>query len=121
VPRPSVAGWFDSTIQIWRPSVTRDELGAETRTYARLGTPVGASINRSRTPSAPAAAGLTPTGQLRWYGLPTLDIVARDVCEVLTGPDAGRTWEVNEMPVRPRGHHTQVDCIEWHGVLEEAS
>lgn len=116
-PRPSIAGLFDSTIQVWRPTSTADDIAAEQRSYAPVGLPVGAVINRSRTPTAADSGGMAPVGIIRWYGLPHIDIKDRDVCQVLTGPDAGRFWEVNELPTHPRGHHTQVDCVEWHGTL----
>lgn len=116
--RPSVAGMFDSTIRIWRPTVTRGQAGIDNQQYTPL-LIVGAAINRSRTPQAPQDGGLARSGIIRWYGLPTIDVRERDVVEVVTGPDAGRTWEVNEQPTRPRGHHTEVDCVEWNGILPD--
>lgn len=118
--RPRIDGLFDSQIRIWRADITKDALSAESRTYRPTAT-VGAVVNRSTTPVAPANGGLAPTGSVRWYGRPDIDIQPRDICEVISGPDAGHTWEVNQLPVRPRGHHTQVDCIEWHGILSEES
>lgn len=114
--RPSISGWFDSTIRIWRPVEVKDTVGVEEREYA-LHTTVRAAINRSRAPQADSGPGLAATGSVRWYGLASIDVLPRDVCEVIEGPDAGRTWEVDEPPVRPRGHHTQVDCVEWKGTL----
>ena len=119
MPRPSIAGLFDSTIRIWRPTTTRTGPGVEQKSYA-VTTTVGAVINRSRTPTAPSDGGLAPSGIIRWYGLPTIDVQPRDVLEVMTGPDAGKKWECNELPTRPRGHHTQVDCVEYNGVLPDA-
>ena len=116
MPRPSVTGMFNSTIRIWRPAAVLDALAVEERVYAEVDV-VGAAINRSSTPEAQAGGGLSPTGTIRWYGEASIDILPRDVCQVLTGPDAGRTWEVNQFPTRPRGHHTQVDCVAWSGVL----
>jgi hypothetical protein len=116
VTRPSVARWFDSQIRIWRPTPSKDEVGAEKFVYANVST-VGAAINRSNTSVTRQDGGMTPVGRLRWYGLPTLDVQPRDVCEVISGPDAGKSWEVDGPPTHPRGHHTQVDCVEWHGVL----
>jgi hypothetical protein len=117
--RPPISGWFDSTIRVWRPTTVKDELQAESRTYVEVDT-YGAAINRSKMSEAFQGGGMTPVGSLRWYGEPTIDVQPRDVCEILTGPDSGLSWEVNAPPVRPRGHHTQVDCIEWHGVLPTA-
>lgn len=115
--RPSISGMFDSRIRIWRPTVdTSDATAVEQRTYTPLAT-VDAAINRSRTPQVQQSGGMQDSGIIRWYGLSTIDVQVRDVCEVVSGPDSGRTWEVNEEPVHPRAHHTQVDCVEWHGVL----
>jgi hypothetical protein len=114
--RPSVSRWFDSQIRIWRPTTVKDSVGVEERTYVSIAT-VGCRINRSVTADVPDSGGQAPDGTVRWYGLPTIDVKVRDVCEVISGPDAGHTWEVNQIPVRPAGHHTQVDCVDWHGRL----
>jgi hypothetical protein len=114
--RPPISGWFDSTIRIWRPVPTTDNLGVEERDYVVIDT-YGACINRSNMNEAQQGGGMTPVGTIRWYGEPTINVLPRDVCEVLTGPDGGRTWEVNEPVTHPRGHHSQVDCIEFHGTL----
>ncbi len=116
MPRPSIAGWFDSEIRIWRPTVTRDALQADKRDYS-VSSEVECAINRSQSSNALQDGGNATVGTLRWYGLPSIDIRPRDVCEIISGPDAGTTWEVDATPVRPRGHHTQVDCFEWNGKL----
>lgn len=116
MPRPPIAGWFDSMIRVWRPTTTKDAVGVEERTYTMVGE-YGAAVNRSATSEAQQGGGMASVGSIRWYGKPDIDILPRDVCDVYSGPDSGRTWEVNAEPVRPRGHHTQVDCIEWHGIL----
>jgi hypothetical protein len=116
MPRPSIAGMFDSQIRIRRPHTTTSGPAIEQRTYTVVGT-VDAAINRSRSPQAPASGGLARSGIIRWYGLASIDVRERDVCEVIAGPDAGAIWEVNERPVRPRNHHTQVDCVEFNGTL----
>lgn len=118
MPRPSIDHLFDSQIRIWRPAATTDDLAIEHRTYTPLAT-VGAAINRSKTAVTQVPGGMNTVGSLRWYGRPTIDVHKRDVCEIVGGPDAGTKWEVDAEPVRPRGHHTQVDCVEWHGDLSE--
>lgn len=116
--RPSIAGMFDSKIRIWRPTPETDAVGVEEREYAPVAV-VDCFLNRSRTPQVDVGPGEASVGALRWYGLPTIDVRPRDVCEVIDGPDKGRNWEVNEEPVRPKAHHTQVDCIEWNGKLPD--
>ncbi len=122
MPRPAVSTWFDSEIRIWRPTPETDSLGVEAESYTLMDT-VGARLNRSTTTTKASGGGLSDVGTLRWYGLPTIDVLRGDVCEVISGPDkgegTGRTWEVDEEPVRPANHHCQVDCVEWHGVLPE--
>jgi hypothetical protein len=114
--RPAISGMFDSEIRIWRPAETKDSVGVEERDYTPIAI-VGCFINRPRGLEAETGAGLAPSGGTRWYGLPTIDVQPRDVCEVISGPEQGKLFEVNEPPVRPKNHHTQVDCIEWNGTL----
>lgn len=114
--RPSVAGMLDCRIRIWRPTVSKDDIGVEDRTYTPVGE-VDAYINRPRQPLVNMGAGMAPTGGTRWYGLPSIDVQKRDVCEVVTGPETGKTFEVNEPPVRPKNHHVEVECHEWSGEL----
>lgn len=121
--RPRISSWFDSHIRIWRPTETKDVLKVAKQTYVVVAV-VGCRLNRSGTTTAQVGAGMTRVGQLRWYGNPDIDIKRRDVCEVIDGPENKLTWEVDAEPVRPGGHHTQVDCVEWHGnlpSLEESS
>lgn len=116
MPRPAITGMLDCQMQIWRPNVTDDSIGVEERQYTPVGI-VDAFINRPREPIVPVGGGSAPTGAVRWYGRATIDVQPRDICEVISGPESGKTFEVNEPPVRPKNHHTQVDCIEWNGVL----
>lgn len=114
--RPSIAGMFDSKIRIWRPTESKDSVGVAERAYEPL-LVVDCFINRGVTPEVDIGPGIAPSGAVRWYGLASIDVQPRDVCEVIEGPDSGRRWEVNQPPVRPKNHHTQVDCIEWNGEL----
>lgn len=122
---PRIERLFDHEIRIWRPSVTKDSLGVEKRTYTPQASLLGAFLNRSVDPVAPVAAGLAPVGRLRLYCKPTVDIQVRDVVELVSGSDATPTsqltWEVDQPPVHPKSHHTQVDAVEWHGTLPEAA
>lgn len=115
---PSVERMFDHTIRVWGARTSRDDLGAEQREYRVLGV-YGAKVNRSTAPVADVGAGLAPTGRLRLYTLIDVDILPRDVIELVSGPDAPGNWEVDQPVTRPRAHHAQVDCIAWHGVLPE--
>ncbi len=120
MPRPSISGWFDSRIRIWRPTVTKDALQAEKRIYA-VSSVVECAINRSLSTNALQDGGNATVGTIRWYGLASIDVKPRDLAEIVSGPDAGTTWEVDAVKVRPRAHHTQVDCFEWNGKLPEVA
>lgn len=117
--RPAIDRLFDHTCRIWRSTSTKDDLGAESRTYAPIAE-AQCALKRPTAPLADLGAGLAPTGRRRFYMRPDQDIQLRDVVEILSGPDAGgaqRTWEVDEPPTIPRGHHTQVDAFAWQGIL----
>lgn len=120
MPRPTIDHLLDIQIEIWRPIKNKDAIGVEERGYAPIAV-VAAAINRAAMAEANLGGGLAPIGALRWYGRPDIDPQKRDVCLILTGPEAGKTFEVNAPPVRPKNHHTQVDCIEWNGKLPEVS
>lgn len=114
--RPTIDHLLDCQIQIWRSVTTDDAVGVQEREYTPIAT-VDAFINRPRGAQAEVGGGLGPVGGTRWYGRPDIDVEPRDVCEVISGPEIGKLFEVNEPPVRPKNHHTQVDCIEWNGIL----
>lgn len=121
MPRPTIDHLLDTTIQIWRPTVLSDSIGVEERQYVALPDTIDAVLNRAAMQEANIGAGLAPVGNLRWYGRPDIDVRKRDVVLIIDGPEAGKTFEVNAPPVRPKGHHTQVDCIEWNGILPDES
>lgn len=113
--RPSIAALFDHTVRVWRPVVNRSRLGVDERGYVVVAASLGAKLNRSSAPVADGGPGLQPTGSRRFYMAPDADVVERDIIEVLTGPDSGQTWEVDEPPTRPNDHHTQFDARYWAG------
>lgn len=113
--RPTIDRLFDHVARIWRPTPERSSLGVEERTYQVVEAEAGCKVNRSSAPVADAGPGFQPIGARRLYMRPDADVQARDLVELVTGPDAGQFWEVNEPPTRPQGHHTQVDCIAWNG------
>lgn len=114
--RPAIDHMLDHTVRVWRPVVSKDDYGAESSDY-QLVASLNAAVNRSSAPVADIGPGFAPTGTRRVYLRPDAQVQPRDVVELVTGPDAPGTWEVDEPPTHPRGHHTQVDCIAWHGVL----
>lgn len=120
MPRPSITGMLDRKMRIWRPTTTQDSIAVEERQYTALAV-VDCALNRPSVSEVDTGPGMAPVGQLRWYGRASIDVQPRDVCEIADGAEAGQTFEVNAPPVRPMGHHTQVDCIEWNGQLPDHS
>ncbi len=119
---PRIDRLFDHKVLVWRPTATHaNRLGAQTRTHTQVGTLQGAAVNRESAPMADQGVGMVPTGRRRLYMRPDANVQERDVVQIVDGPDAGGTWEVDQPPTRPRGHHTQVDAIAWNGQLPETS
>lgn len=118
--RPTIDRLLDHSVRIWRATVDQDKYGVETKEYELVAT-VSAALNRGVVPVAPSEGGLAPTGSIRMYLRPDADVQARDVIEVISGPDATarsqRTYEVDQPPMRPKEHHTQLDCIAFNGTL----
>lgn len=118
---PRIDRLFDHVVRIWRPATApSSRLGVETRNYAIVGQ-AGAALNRNVSPEGDVGPGMMPIGRRRLYMRPDANVKARDVVEIIEGPEAagvdGKTWEVDQPPTRPRGHHTQVDAVAWNGVL----
>lgn len=113
---PRIDRLFDHQLRIWRATIGQDSLGAETRTYAVTLPSIGAVVNRAVAAEGDIGPGMEAIGRVRFYVRPDVEIFARDVVEIVSGPETG-TFEVDQPPVRPRGHHTQVDAIIWNGIL----
>jgi len=116
VARPSIDSLFDHDVRVWRPTKERSTLGVEERTYQVHIAEARCKVNRPTAPSSDTGPGMAPTGARRLYMRPDVDVQARDLVELTAGPDAGSFWEVDQLPSRPMGHHTQLDCIAWNGV-----
>lgn len=118
--RPNIDRLFDQTLRVWRPTIEKSDLAVEEREYHVVSS-LGAAVNRATDPEADVGAGLANVGRRRFYLRPDVDVRPRDVLEITVGSEAGGKWEVDQPPSRPRSHHTQVDCIAWHGNLPEES
>lgn len=115
--RPTIDHLFDQTLRVWRPTVTKSDLGVEETSYSIVAT-LGAAVNRAVDPVADVGAGLAPVGRRRFFLRPDVNVQTRDVLEITVGSEAPGKWEVDQPPSRPRSHHTQVDAVAWHGELE---
>lgn len=116
--RPKIDRLFDHVVIVWRPTAdANNRLGVEQRAYSPAYQGVGCAVNRNESRMADTGPGMDPVGQRRMYFRPDADVRARDVIQIVEGPDSPGTWEVDQPPTRPRGHHTQVDGIAWNGIL----
>jgi len=116
----SLADFFDTSVRIWRPTSTiTSPLGAERRDYEIVLEPAApnAAVNRPTAPLGDKGPGLAPIGERRIYMAPETDVQARDVLELVAGPDAGQRFEVDEPPTRPGNDHVQLRCRFWEGDL----
>ena len=120
--RGTIVRLADHQVRLWRPVTSASSrIGMDRRTLELVADGEPCKVNRDTSPTADAGPGLSPIGRRRLYLPPELDVRERDVVELVTGPDAPQTWEVDELPARPRGHHLQADCILWRGTLPEVA
>ena len=116
-PAVSFAGLLDHTARIWRRSVAPGRLREDVVTYTAQDELAACTVRRPRAPISDIGPGFAPSGERVVYLLPGEDLLERDVIELVTGPDAGGTFEVNGPVTRPRGHHIEARCSVWHGDL----
>ncbi len=119
--RPRIDRLLDQTVRVWRaPTGEQSNLGVEQRNYELVAT-YAAKVNRSAGPTGNiGGGGLGNVGRLRLYMRPDVDVRVRDVLEIIGVTDNDHeTYEVDEPPVRPMQHHTQLDCTLWSGILPE--
>jgi len=104
---------YDHRIRIWRPTASRGPLREETRSYAIVLEPpsiFNATVRRPTARLANPGPGLAPVGERKVYCASETPVQARDVVELVSGPEAPSLLEVDEPPTRPRGHHTELTC-----------
>lgn len=115
----SLTDFFDTTIRVHRRTVTRGALREEVVSYVPGPMPAGpnAAVNRPTAPLGDKGPGLAPIGERRVYMAPGADVQARDILELIAGPDAPQNLEVDEPPTRPGNDHTQIRGRLWEGTL----
>lgn len=116
--RATILRLADHTVRIWRAVTGASAMGVDRRSY-QLVTETRAKVNRDTAPTGDVGPGMDTIGRRRLYLPPEIDARHRDIVELVEGPDAPQTWEIDENGTRPRGHHLQLDCIEWRGTLPE--
>jgi hypothetical protein len=114
-----MAHLFDHIVRVWRQSTTLGELREEQRALVprELATAPNAAVRRPRSPLSNPGPGLAPVGERIVYMAADADVQSRDVLELVEGPDAPGLLEVDEPPTHPRGHHTEIRCRIFNGVL----
>lgn len=114
---PSIDHLLDHTGTVWRPQDAFGALRTNARTYTRVATGVPVAVRRPSARYQNIGAGVTGSGDRVLYTSASVDLRARDVVVLATGPDAGTRWEIDEDTTRPRGHHAELRCRAFHGVL----
>lgn len=102
--------------EVWRPTEGVGALRAVERSWVKVST-MRAAVRRPTTLLADQGPGLSPAGERIIYAVPGWDIRPRDVVKITDGPDAPGLWEVDAPPTRPRGHHMEIRCRAFSGVL----
>lgn len=120
-PISETSRMFDGRFQVWRRVVTKDAtLSAEIVTYTPIAVYPGA-MNRPFAPEGDSGPGLSPIGDRTVYLTAAANVQERDLLEQLTGPEVGTLLEVDGIPARVRGHHTQIRGRIYNGPLPGAS
>lgn len=113
----SIAHLLDHTATVYRPADTLGALRTNIRGYAAVASGVEMGVRRPAALYAEIGPGVGPLGQRIIYADVGLDVAARDVIDLITGPDAPGRWEVDEQPTSPRGHHIELRCRAFTGKL----
>lgn len=116
MPRPRVARMFDHTARIWRPTRSLGPLRERTDVLEQAGD-FACAVTRPSARLGNPGPGLTTIGERMVYAETSVDLRPRDVLEILTGPEAGRTVEIDEQPTNVRGHHLEARTRLWSGTL----
>jgi hypothetical protein len=88
------SGRLQSSAKVYRPTETRNARGATEQAYALVATEwVG--VNTLRRSLQNYGTGDMPGGTMEIEGHALANIIARDVIQVVAGPEAGTTWEVH--------------------------
>jgi hypothetical protein len=117
---PGIRHLLDHTARVWRPDSALGALGAEVRAYEPGAIVLLAQVRPAASTGDPGP-GLAQQGTRQMFLEPSADVRAFDVLELLTGPDAPGTWEVDSPPTRPRGHHVELTARLFLGTLKEPS
>ena len=119
-PHMSFRSLLDHTARVWRRG---EELGTYRETsifYVVVYPAARCTLKRKAALLAEAGPGIVDVGQRTLYFLPGVTLQKRDLVELVTGADAPDWLEV-ESRSKPRGHHVEARCSEYHGPTPEVS
>lgn len=116
-PRPSITSLLDHTARIHRPAQFSATLGSLNQAHVLVASAVPCAVRRPQAIVVDVGPGLSPAGERDIYFELGVDLLTLDVIELVTGPDAPGTWEVNGPPTRPRDHHVEARCRHFSGTL----
>jgi hypothetical protein len=113
---------FDLRIRVWRPIEVRGQAGDVTQALETVedGERLNAAIVPPRLDVDNIGPGDTTRGRVDFYAGIWVDVVERDIVEVIEGSALGKVWRVTSAS-RPRNHHVELILEPWAGTLPEDS
>lgn len=114
----SFSSLLDHTARIWRRTEALGTYRQTTIAYDIVYPSLRCTLRRKRAMLSDAGPGMVDVGERTVYFRPRVTLEERDLVELVTGPDAPDWLEV-ESRSKPRGHHVEARCTEFHGVGPE--
>lgn len=112
----SIASLLDHTARIWRRTETLDDYRASVPGYTVAHASLACASDGQNSVLANPGPGMVESGR-RWiYFDIGADLQHRDVIELLTGPTAPASLEIESVD-EFRGHHIEVQASEFTGEL----
>lgn len=114
----SYRGLLDHTARVWRRTETAGTYAETVISYDIVYAAARCTLRRKRAVLSDAGPGVVGVGERTLYFPKGVTLVKRDLVELVTGPDAPAWLEV-ESAAKPRGHHVEARCTEYHGERPE--
>jgi hypothetical protein len=114
----SFSSLLDHTARVWRRAETLGTYAETTVSYTLVYNAIRCTLRRKRAVLSEAGPGTVDVGERTVYFLPAVTLEEKDLVELVTGPDAP-DWMAVESRAKPRGHHIEARCVEYHGPTPE--
>lgn len=114
----SFASLLDHTARVWRHGESLGTYAETTVSYTLVYNSLPCTLRRKRAMLSEAGPGTVDAGERTVYFKPAVRLQEKDLVELVTGPDSP-DWLQVESSARPRGHHIEARCTEFHGVTPE--